>query len=175
MAKRKNKRVKRNLSLAPRKDIMARQSSQRTHYDSNSIINGYNPNEFATRKGFIVIEKMLREAQIASLLELKKSFLLSPGVAFLLEQNPDDPRYQEHLDFIKVNFSKMFKGELMHSLEEVLSAYEYGFSLAEKMHSLDSAEDFSDKVWLEELKFVYPGSVDFYTDEYGEVASVIQR
>lgn len=150
-------------------------SSNRVYDLMDSLVSGYNPDVFMTRKGFRTIDKMLRDEQVYLVLELKKAFLLGTGYSFVLPEEDDNPKYKDILEFVKLNFGCQYTGNLTSDLYSILTAHEYGFSVSEKLFKKDSYRSWNDKYWLHRLKTVPPHSIDFYTGPLGYVERIIQR
>jgi len=131
-----------------------------------TLIDGYNPDTFIQRKDYRIIEEMLSDDSISGILDVKKYMILSTGYVFTCE---DEEENKEILDFIYENFESKYIGRLSKDLYNVLTSYEYGFSLSEKIFAKEE-----NKIWLKRIKTLPQPSVDFYTDDLGILEKVEQ-
>lgn len=149
-------------------DLSSQISSTKTPMLIDTLIEGFNPAEFMSRKGFKVIDKMIKDEHINGILELKKFFILSTGYHFILEDAENGS--EEVLNFINNNFNSKYKGLLTRDLHQILTSFEYGFSISEKIYS-----KIGDKLFLTRIKTVPPHSIDFKTDDNGELIEITQQ
>lgn len=146
--------------------LMEEISSTRSYDLEKSILEGYNPDEFMTRKGFRTIDKMLDDESVYSILEFKKLFTLSTGYKFSIEDDGDE----DILEFVKQSFGPKYSGLFGYDLYQMLTSYEYGFSISEKIYKkIDSL------IYLERIKTIPPHSIEFHTDNMGKLDKIIQR
>lgn len=145
-------------------------SSTRTPDLIDQLYSNYNPNAFMTRKDFYTIDKMLTDEQVFGILEMKKYTILSTGFHFVLPDNAENPKFQEHLDFIEKNFKANYQGLFNTDLYNMLTNQEYGFSFTEKIF-----ERKGDKINMTRLKTVPPHSVEFTSNTQGDLSSITQR
>lgn len=128
----------------------------------------YNPDDLATRKGGIAIyDKMRHDDTIKACLNFKKYAVLSSG--WYIEPaegaEEDDPVAQ----FVEWNLRNM-EGCLDEDLLEIMTAFDYGMSVTEKVFRiLDDKTPYDGKVGLRALKTRKPHGVDFDWDEYGNL------
>ena len=154
------------------RDTLQEFVSARTSLYIPSLVDGFNLDEFIRRKGFRTIDQMLLDDQVFAILDLKKSFMLSTGYKFVYSKTGEN---SELLRFVQYNFESNYEKLLMQDFYQILSAHEYGFSLAEKVFERKTTKDFGDKVFLTRLKFAPPHSIDYFTDSYGDLSRIIQR
>ena len=140
--------------------------TQKVYRYIDSLIAEYNPNEFMTRKGFKTIDKMLRDDQISSILEIKKLLIMSSGVDIGYEDENEEN--EEICDFIEKCFIDNIS--ITKTVKNVLSAYEYGFSVSELI-----MENRGGKYEVTDIKTLPPHSVDFKTDDLGNVVNILQQ
>lgn len=152
------------------KQALSMVASAKVYDYIDSIVNKYNPNEFMNRKGFKTIDLMLRDEQVAGLLEFKKRFILSTGFHFSVSDDTSSTKVQEIKDFLDDNFFTKYKGLFSNDLLQILSAFEYGFSVSEKIYN-----KIGDKYYMTRLKTVPPHSIEFQTDDYGNLTEIVQR
>ncbi len=157
------------------RELMTEVATTRTYSLQDSLISGYDPSSFMTRKGFTTIDKMLMDEQVFSVLEMKKAFLLGTGYQFILPSEVDNISYNNILEFVKVNFTAMYSGSLNKDLYEILTAHDYGFSTSEMLFEMADFAAYKGMYWVTRLRTVPPHSIDFYTDELGKLDRIIQR
>ena len=161
-----------NLSagVGKKKAILGSASSTKTSDLDDSMIKGYNPNIFMQKKGFRIIDDMLRDEHIYGILEMKKFFILSTGHHFIYKSGETDSKKDEILDFVVTNFGAKYSGLFLSDMHQLLSAFEYGFAIAEKVYKNEDG-----KLWLHRIKTVPPHSIEFFTDDFGQLEKIIQR
>ena len=141
-------------------------SSTRVQDLQTSVLDGWNPDAFMSRKGFRTIDRMLVDEAIYSILEFKKLFILSTGYAITI-----DPEGNEDLkEFVEDNFNSKYNGLLTYDLYQTLTKFEYGFSVSEKVF-----EKVDNNLYLTRIKTVPPHSIDFVTDTFGKLEKIYQR
>lgn len=150
-------------------ELLHQLASTRSYDLDSSILNGWNPNKFIERKRYDGIDEMLDDENIFGILEMKKYLILSTGYRFKIKGNEDGSK-QELLDFTENNFNVKYRGLLSGDMHQMLSAFEYGFSLSEMLY-----EKIDSKIYLTRIKTVPPHSIDFATDEMGNLSEVFQR
>lgn len=122
----------------------------------------YNPDALAAKKGGLGIYKKMREDdQIKAALHLKKAAILHPG----WEVEGDDENLNE---FVTAVFDGM-EGTVEGALRSIMSAYDYGFSLHEKVYRYIEVGPFSGKIGIEALRQKSPTRIDFDVDPFGKL------
>ena len=130
----------------------------------------YNPDTLAAKKGGLKIyAEMRQDDQVKAALHLKKSAIVHPGWKIECED-------EELEGFAKCILQEM-DGTLQDSLRSVLSAYEYGFSVHEKVYRLIEEGEFKGKIGIKALRPKSPTRFDFEVDEFGNIKpdGLVQR
>lgn len=138
----------------------------------DSLISLYNPNVFMSRKGFHTIDEMLRDEQIFGILEFRKNFILSTGWDIVIPKDIEEgeqAKAEEFQQFIMDNFQNKYVGLLNRDIYQVLSAFEYGFSISEKVFM-----KIDNQILLKRIKTVPPHSIEFNTDSMGKLSEIQQ-
>lgn len=139
-------------------------------YWSDSQVKPYNPDDLVQKNfDYSTYEEMAKDDQVSVCLQLKRDLVLANGFDILV-----DSEDQFELD-IKEDLEKSLREypeiELMESLEEVVSAYDYGFSISEKVFEIK--ED--GKACLKFLKTRHPVTWLLHTDTQGNITRYEQR
>lgn len=129
-------------------------------------IRPYNPSSLVGRKGLKVFDVMRKDEQVKAALKLKKYAILSGKYSVKSpEGQPDD---WEPTVFTRKMLSNI-NGSFEKSLERILSANDYGFSICEKIF-----EERDGLLWLTHLKDRKPHYFEFDIDEYGNLRQLVQ-
>lgn len=136
-------------------------TSHRSAMWADSMVNPYNPDDLV-RKDFSygIYEKMMKDDQIEVCLNIKKDLILGSGWSIKTEDEEDEEIRRE----IESGFSEKYEGCFDDDLEEILTAYEFGFSVTEKQFKTDDS-----KLCLKKLKTRHPSTWLFHQDEFGNV------
>ncbi len=126
----------------------------------------FNPSELVQRKGYGVIEKMRRDDQVKAALTFKKNTVLAAGWEIVSPKDEDGD--WEVRRFVEDEFKRL-AGTLNDTLFEIMSAFDYGFSVAEKVFAPIAEGEFADKIGLAGLNAKRPNSFKFDTDEFGSL------
>lgn len=122
----------------------------------------YNPDQLAIKKGGLKIYHEMRlDDQAKSALHLKKSAIVHPGWSVECED-------EEMQAFVKNIFDRM-EGTPEDLVRSILSAYDYGFSLHEKVYSYIEEGEFKGKIGITAVKQKSPTRILFKTDDYGNL------
>lgn len=122
----------------------------------------YNPDLLALKKGGLkVYHEMRLDDQAKAALHLKKSAILHPGWTIECED-------EELAEFVEHVFSAM-EGTIEDVVRSILSAYDYGFSLHEKVYTYLEDGPFKGKIGIQAIKQKSPTRILFKTDEYGNL------
>lgn len=130
----------------------------------------YNPDALAIKKGGLKIYFEMRlDDQAKAALHLKKSAIVHPGWTIECED-------ETLSEFVEHVFEKM-EGTVEETIRSILSAYEYGFSLHEKVYRYLEDGPFRGKIGLQALKQKSPTRLLFQTDDYGNLLpnGILQR
>ena len=122
----------------------------------------YNPDLLAARHGGLAIYKQMRgDDQVKACLQLKKAAVITPG----WEVEGDNV---EHADFIKYCIEQM-EGTMEAFVSSMLSAFDYGFSVHEKIFNYIDKGKFNGKIGIKQLKAKSPTRITFDFDDYGNL------
>lgn len=130
----------------------------------------YNPDLLAAQKGGLSIYKKMREDdQIKAALHLKKSAIIHPGYSI----EGDNEKTNE---FVEDVISSM-EGTIDDAVRSILSAYDYGFSVHEKIYGNIETGPFKGKITVKALRQKSPTRFHFDVDEFGRLRpmGLIQR
>ena len=131
-------------------------------FDKNFPV--YNPSEFITNKGYRTIDQMRRDEQIKIAMRFKRHAILSTG--WKIEQEDCDENITQ---FVEDTINGI-KGTLEYKLEEIMLAFEYGFSLSE-INYLRSQDGM---IGIKDITSIKPHDIKFYQDKFGHVISIKQ-
>jgi len=131
----------------------------------------YNPGILVSRKGYFTIDEMRRDEQVKAALTFKKQAVIAAGWAVdPPEGAEDDGEVDEITQFVRDNLQGM-DGSFERTLLEILTALDYGFSIAERVY-----EQRDDKrIWLKALKVRRPHTFEFAQDAFGNVTGLRQQ
>jgi SPP1 gp7 family putative phage head morphogenesis protein len=116
---------------------------------------------------YSIYEKMTIDDQVNVCLQLKKDLILGDGAQII-----SSDEYQENMvkDIERALFCD-YEGNFVDDLEEILTAYEYGFSITEKIFKHRD----KNKLGLKVLKTRHPNSWLIYQDDKGNISKFEQR
>jgi SPP1 gp7 family putative phage head morphogenesis protein len=127
----------------------------------------FNPDDLWQKKGdYSVYETMLQDDQVSVCLRLKKDLVLGAGGHF----EPEDENQDEMIDSLKAAFFEDYEGDFIEDLEEILTSYEFGFSLTEKIFKLREGM----QLGLKQLRTRHPNSWRLHQDNHGNVTDFQQ-
>ena len=136
----------------------------------DSMYAPYNPDDIVQKhQDYSVYEEMLRDDQVSVCLQIKKDLVLASGFDFLAEIDG----HEDIIADLKIAICEDPDSSFDAMLEEVISAYEFGFSITEKIFAPRMHD--AGKISLKWLKTRFPGSWQLETDEYGNVTKYEQR
>jgi phage gp29-like protein len=130
----------------------------------------YNPDTLASKKGGLKIyTEMRQDDQVKAALHLKKSAIVHPGWKIECED--------EELQAFTDEILREMDGTVQDTLRSILSAYEYGFSVHEKVYRMIEEGDFKGKIGIKALRPKSPTRFDFEVDVYGNIKpnGLVQR
>jgi hypothetical protein len=130
----------------------------------------YNPDELVGRKGLAIYRKMAVDEQVKAAIYTKMFAVLSSGWEIQAPKLPEEEKEMadELRDFVEWNFEEM-EGHFDSKLQEMLTALIYGYAGGEKVFYLIDFGKFAGKIGLKDLKFRRPESIEFETDEHGNL------
>lgn len=128
----------------------------------------FNPDDLYQRDGdYSTYDLMLDDDQIDVALQLKKDLVLGSGFDF----TAGDEGQEEIIKDLHKSFTDECQCPFEDKLEEVLTAYEFGFSMSEKLFR--KREDGT--IAFFDLKTRHPNTWLFYQDIHGNIDRMVQR
>ena len=113
------------------------------------------------RGDFSIYDRMTTDDQVSVCLRLKKDLVLGEGGHFVA----GDDSQSEIVEDLEKAFFDDYEGDFIGDLEELLTAYEFGFSITEKVFKIRD----DGKLGLKFLRTRHPDSWRFHQDKYGRV------
>lgn len=134
---------------------------------SDSYRPPYNSDDLWQKYGdYRAYEQMVKDDQVSVCLRIKKDLVLGEGGYF--EQGEDGQ--EEMVEDLETAFFEDYEGDFISDIEEILTSYEFGFSLTEKIFK--TREDM--KLGLKCLRTRHPNSWRLYQDDHGAVSKYEQ-
>jgi hypothetical protein len=122
----------------------------------------YNPDMLAIKKGGLkVYHEMRLDDQAKAALHLKKSAIVHPGWTVEGEN-------EQLVEFVEHVFNGMV-GTVEDLVRSILSAYDYGFSVHEKVYAYIEDGPFKGKIGVSSIKQKSPTRILFRTDDFGNL------
>ncbi len=137
----------------------------RSSYYSDSYDFPYNPDPLAAGQ-YAIYDEMKDDDQVKAAMSIKKDMVINTGWQIVC----DDETIKEELEtsIKEVNKGKLYGG-FDAFLRDMLSAYEYGFSMSEVLFKLEEG-----KYWPKSCAVKPPHSFEFDIDDFGDVTNVRQ-
>ena len=137
-----------------------------SHYVTASQMRPYNPDDlFQKRQDYGIYEEMLQDDQVSVCAQIKKDLVLASGWDIVTEGEEDgDVEIKEDLESA---LREQTDGSFDEMLEEILTAYDFGFSVTEKVFK--QRDDGGGKLGLKALRTRHPGTWLLHTDDKGHV------
>lgn len=129
------------------------------YYDKYQL-RPYNPAELYQKFNWKVYDEMRTDDQISAILDLKKNLIVNAGFQIVCEES------EEIADFIEDEFESI---DFNAALYEMLSGFDYGFSLTEKTY-----QEKCGMIGLASLKTRAPHTFEFKQDDHGNILNVKQ-
>ena len=128
----------------------------------------YNPDDLYQKRGdYEIYQEMVKDDQVSVALQLKKDLVIGSGWSIAQENEANE----EIHEFLEIALKEDILYPLEEQLEEILSAYEFGFSCGEKIFF--KRDD--GKIALKCIKVRHPNTWEFNTDVHGNMDKVIQH
>jgi phage gp29-like protein len=145
-------------------EVTRAESSYYEDYD----LRPYNPDALFQKKGnYDIFDSMRQDDQISSVLNLKKTMVLDSG--WVIETENEE--IQEFFDFqFNIALDELFE----RKIHNILSAFEYGFSLTELVFDAKQTKDFGLKFVLTKMPTRPPHTFEFDQDDRGNIIDVRQ-
>lgn len=127
----------------------------------------YNQDELWNKTGsFSIYEEMSKDDQVSVCLRLKKDLILGEGGHFV----PGDSNQDDIINHLNNAFFNEYGGEFDSDLEEILSSYEFGFSITEKIFKFLS----DGMLGIKGLRTRHPDSFRLHQDIKGNITKFEQ-
>lgn len=144
------------------------QTVEESTFDPKSLTKPFNPDDlYEKRFDYSIYDDMLKDDQVSVLSKIKKDLIL--GATWSIEPSTEDQN--EYCEALTSVLRHDIENETFEeSLEQILTASDYGFSLTEKVFKKLN-DGF---ITLKSLKTRHPATFNIYTDRYGNVEKLIQ-
>lgn len=140
-----------------------------------SLFNPYNPSKLVLAKTLNIYDEMYQyDEHIKALLNLKKNFIIGGGWT-IDSDNLEDEDQQMMVDFCWDMLDKDFKGIFNKKLKDILSSFQFGFSVSELIYKISDNKKWAGKVVLDTLLTRPPHSFEFCLDEKGNIKELKQN
>ncbi len=128
----------------------------------------YNTDDLWEKTGdYSLYEEMLQDDQASVCLQLKKDLVIGSGFDFVSEEDGQE----EIIEDLQDAFENGCDIPFVEAVEELLTAYEFGFSITEKIFKLSD----DGKLRLKALKTRHPNSWLIHQDDKGNVTKYEQQ
>jgi phage gp29-like protein len=134
----------------------------------DSYVFPYNPDPLCSGNNYATYDEMLQDDQIKSVLSLKKNFITGTGWTVKCQDKEVRDYTAKMLQTLGLD---SLNSNLEDSLNNILSAFEYGFSLSEPVFELTDEKLYKIKA----IKTRPPHTFKFDIDEHGNVKRIIQE
>lgn len=153
----------------PYNDIAFVESTVRDSYNyPDSMISPWNPDDLVQKhQDYSVYDDMLKDDQVNVCMQIKKDLVLSSGFDFIAGEDG----HEEIIEDLNIALCEDPEWSFEEMIEEIISAYEYGFSVSEKVFKVRD----DGKLSLRFVKTRFPGTWMLHTDEFGNVSKYEQR
>lgn len=131
----------------------------------------YNPDRLAAKKGGLRIYKTMREDdQVKACLRLKKAATTTSGwdIEVPVKDNEISEKAEEQKEFIQYVFGQM-EGTVEGMITSILSAFDYGFSVHEKVYNYIDQGKFRGKIGIKAVRAKSPTRLNFEIDRTGKL------
>lgn len=127
----------------------------------------YNSDDIWQRTGdYKIYEDMVNDDQVSVCLQLKKDLVLGSGYDLISTADGQEDIISQLEASLEGNCDKPF----VNALEEVITAYEFGFSLSEKIFKVGD----DGKLYLKAIRTRHPNSWLLHQNEKGDVERYVQ-
>src|SRR3990167_1307186 len=148
--------------------LFTEKTSRDSWLDPDSQRSPWNPDDLVQKKlDYSLYKEMLIDDQVSVCLQIKKDMIVSSGFDFISEE--DDQK--DIVKDLKIAICEDPEWSFEEMLEEILSAYEFGFSASEKVFKVRD----DGKLSLRFIKTRYPGTWMFHQDKAGNIVKYEQQ
>lgn len=151
----------------------AEQTLWRSSYDPNTHKSPYNSDKLYEKSGdYRIYEDMLDDDQVGICLDLKKDLVLGSGFEFVAGEDGQEEMIEELKKVFGAGDDEVEPCEtpFLEACEEILTAYEYGFSLSEKVFRIGD----DGRLSLKSLKTRHPNTWRIHQDAKGNIEKYVQ-
>lgn len=143
---------------------------QESAYYPASMYKPYNPDDLYQKTGdYSIYEDMLVDDQVSVCMNIKKDLVIGSGWDLITEEN--SPIHAEIKKKLEEIFNEDIEIPFDCQLDEILSAYSFGFSLSEKVFKKQDDKNLA----LKFLKTRHPSTWLIHTDSHGNINRLEQR
>lgn len=143
------------------------QTIRQTGVDPKPFFAPYNADDLYQKAGdYSIYEEMMRDDQISTAMQIKKDLII--GTGWMIEANDEQIEIKE---FLENSLEEETEVMLENAIREIMTADEYGFSVTEKIFSINDAG----LIYLKDLRTRDPVSWLFHQDVYGNVTRYEQQ
>ncbi len=150
----------------------AEKTVQESAYDVGSMYKPFNPDDLYQKSGdYSLYEDMLKDDQVSVCMHIKKDLVIGSGWDIVSSQ--DDEQHQAIKKDLELALCEDpdALSSFDEMLEELLTAYDFGFSLSEKIFKKRA----DGSLTLKTIKTRHPSTWLIYTDKYGNIDKYHQR
>lgn len=146
---------------------LTQKTEKESPYDPDSYEKPYNPDTVYKASGdYKIYESMLEDDQVAAAMQLKKDLVLGSGFDITGSEDVKDEIIDDIFQALQDDQEIPFEDQL----EELLTSYEFGFSLSERIFK--KRDDGT--LTLKCLKTRHPNTWRIHQDKYGAVSKYVQ-
>lgn len=128
----------------------------------------YNPDSLCPGNNYNTYDEMRRDDQIKAVLSLKKDFVIGGG--WQIECEDEEIKEFVTMALKSTGETDSLDATFEDSLKDILSAYDYGFSICEPIYKLVDG-----KYVVKSIKVRAPHSFRFHVDDKGEIENIEQN
>lgn len=145
----------------------AEKTIQESAHHAASLLKPYNPDDLWQKAGnYDIYEDMVNDDQVSVCLRLKKDLVINNGWDIV----PGDEGQDEIVQDLEAGLGEDPTTPLDEQLEEVLTAYDFGLSLSEKLFKLRN----DGSLTFNQLKTRHPDTWIVHTDKRGNIEKYVQ-
>jgi SPP1 gp7 family putative phage head morphogenesis protein len=141
------------------------ESAYLSSYFTDSYIFPYNPDPLVNGNSYRIYDEMRHDDQVKSALSFKKDLILSPGWEIKCKKKEIKETLENNLR------EEMGSCSFEDSLRDIMSAYDYGFSLTEVLYKKPE----NGVIKIRDIKTRPPHTFEFHLTEIGDVEKIVQR
>lgn len=147
------------------------------HVDPSKLLAGwtvtpYNPSWLVTRKGLQIFDSIKRDEQVKAALKFKKDAVLGAGWEVV---SPGDQAEDWEVTRFINDALEFIPGGWNAVLTDIMTALDYGYSVAEKMYEEMELGEWKGKLVLSRIQSLKPHHIDFASDQYGVLIGIQQQ